>query len=697
MLKSAWCKWILCASLLGMGQVVYAQNHVAVYYDDSGSMLKPVERWLAANYSLQMLAAVMNEQDEILLTKMTNIKQVQSLQGSSSIQQFLQQMQQEAQPSGNTPYEGISQLVQALAKKSTGQKWLVVITDGKFSVNSSEQLKQDMHQARQLGIKPIFVLIEQGADQQIANLWTQHTGSETVLVDDVSQLPKVMEQLAAKITGRDAQGLVLQQQAQQVAVQSIFPLRNLIVLTQGATARTLTQAEVNGQMMKVSPYQIQLRQPSERLLSHASVSHLNLQATQGDVRANLQFDGALEQIKLAVLPEVAGHFQVDVFDAQQQPLQPNAQGSYQVCQGDVLKLHSRLVDDQQQPLVKYSKDIKMFDVGFQVSQAGKTQNIQSQLNEQTQQFETDFVVDGSGFLHPYAKYQGYFNFQQKTIHVQQDECQREISIELATPLDAQGQWTQDVRYLGENTPLIYRVNMNGKPVAKATLEKWQWQYDADKWNISYADGQVILTPTQNCCAIFWNRQSEQKGQLQLALHSQNSRDTIHNPQIVPYHWYLPEGMAKYWWLYACPLLSVFALCFLLWYLYRIVIVKERFGRKASLHLRESGREVREPLVRQKNLLKHWLWPSRYETKVYRGLTFQAVGRGGRAVLVKGKGLTAQHEIDNWLYDPDKTLQPDATLRDGDILTQRHEYRQAVSYQIQYTQSNRSNWPQRDIF
>lgn len=139
---------------------------INVVYDDSGSMVKTddgkaIERWSQAKYSLEVFAAMLNEDDTMNIYPM-------SYQGSLGYtltgkdKNRVQTVHDMNSNFSNTPFAAVQSAGQALMNDSSGaEKWLVIITDGEFddgaTSTSTVQTTIDSYNAR--GIKVAYLAI----------------------------------------------------------------------------------------------------------------------------------------------------------------------------------------------------------------------------------------------------------------------------------------------------------------------------------------------------------------------------------------------------------------------------------------------------------------------------------------------------------------------------------------------------------
>lgn len=111
---------------------------ISVVYDDSGSMAG--ERWTYANYSLQTLTSLLNTQDELYVTYMSDPSDAKKI-SLTDIQDSVDKIR-DKEDSHNTPEESIDTAVGKLESikgtDATTQYWLIIMTDGAINEMSNE-------------------------------------------------------------------------------------------------------------------------------------------------------------------------------------------------------------------------------------------------------------------------------------------------------------------------------------------------------------------------------------------------------------------------------------------------------------------------------------------------------------------------------------------------------------------------------
>lgn len=138
---------ILCYIVLCARVQVYAEDNefipvkkiVSIVYDDSGSMMYD-NKWAEANYSIQAFAGLLNSQDEIYITFMSDYESGAKRYTLDDPQKTAEQIRDEDNEFGYTPMESVKvamdQLKAVQESDGTTQYWLVVLTDGDMQPGS---------------------------------------------------------------------------------------------------------------------------------------------------------------------------------------------------------------------------------------------------------------------------------------------------------------------------------------------------------------------------------------------------------------------------------------------------------------------------------------------------------------------------------------------------------------------------------
>ena len=120
---------------------------ISVVYDDSGSMFKEkAARWANANYAMQSFCSMLNSEDELYITYMSDPNNAREID-LSNVESEIENIRYHDK-AGNTPFKSVETAYNKLASldgdfydDDTTQYWLVIISDGTF--NSDDGVTAD--------------------------------------------------------------------------------------------------------------------------------------------------------------------------------------------------------------------------------------------------------------------------------------------------------------------------------------------------------------------------------------------------------------------------------------------------------------------------------------------------------------------------------------------------------------------------
>lgn len=221
---------------------------ISVVYDDSGSMKG--ERWTYANYSLQTLTSLLNTQDELYVTYMSDPSKAKKI-SLTNIQDSVNKIR-DKEDNLNTPEKSIDTAIGKLdsvkGTDATTQYWLIIMTDGAINEMSNEsdlQNKIDSVKGKKMDNGSSLYIDYLG----MGDAWNIKADEENGLYSFKATNEKildVMKALANQISGRievDASNIT-QIDGKTVKVHSELPLYSLSVLSQESDAKVLSaQAE----------------------------------------------------------------------------------------------------------------------------------------------------------------------------------------------------------------------------------------------------------------------------------------------------------------------------------------------------------------------------------------------------------------------------------------------------------------------
>ena len=222
---------------------------ISVVYDDSGSMAG--ERWTYANYSLQTLTSLLNTQDELYVTYMSDPSDAKKI-SLTDIQDSVDKIR-DKEDSHNTPEESIDTAVGKLESikgtDATTQYWLIIMTDGAINEMSNEselQKKIDSVKNKKMDNGSSMYMDYLGMGDAWNIKADEANGLYSFKATD-DKILDVMKALANQISGRievDSSNIT-QVDKKTVKVHSELPLYSLSVLSQESDAKVLSAKAEN--------------------------------------------------------------------------------------------------------------------------------------------------------------------------------------------------------------------------------------------------------------------------------------------------------------------------------------------------------------------------------------------------------------------------------------------------------------------
>ena len=200
--------------------VSYKKKIVSVLFDNSTSMASPVEDYKTeqAKYSLEMLASLLSEQDELYLwpmngaTAATNINLLSANRNSEIKNNIIENTA--LKPMGGTPHESIGRALSTLCerglKSSSDQYfdenrdieyWLVILTDGEFDGGRKSDLVLEDYIKDYVGLNTIYLAFGSGAYDITKSEITKKYPLSAYCVEPVN-IASSMQDVANKISGR---------------------------------------------------------------------------------------------------------------------------------------------------------------------------------------------------------------------------------------------------------------------------------------------------------------------------------------------------------------------------------------------------------------------------------------------------------------------------------------------------------------
>jgi len=212
-----------------------AKKIISVVYDDSGSMLG--NYWVAANYAMQALTALLNEQDEMYITYMsqpTVTKEVDLSDIHGAVEGIRNWDQM-----NNTPVEALDtarkKLDSITSSDPSTQYWLMILTDGAIENCNNLQSKLNGWKGNTMsnGTSLNVVYLAMGSAEKIAPDPNGGLFTDDAEIDEISN---AMGQIANLISGRLSVDKVKQESDNTISFSSDLPLYSISILSQQSAA-----------------------------------------------------------------------------------------------------------------------------------------------------------------------------------------------------------------------------------------------------------------------------------------------------------------------------------------------------------------------------------------------------------------------------------------------------------------------------
>jgi hypothetical protein len=676
---------------------------VAVVYDNSTSMNKE-PRWVPANYALKVLAASLQVGDKLFVVWMSNARHAVPYEGDAGIKRALTDLGGQKDAPGLTPYESISTAINELEKKDhIGKKlWLVVISDGGFNElkdpNFDARATADAKRASAAKINSVFIPIATDEfNETVANIWHDNLFAQVENPTDGQDVAEKIAKVAKKLNGQSDQSMSVKAAGREVGIEAVFPLRGVTIVRQDSEAAVLEDVRWGLQSLPVpllrsydfSPNKSLKGMPSMGRVVH--VRQANNEVLPVGQKMSLRFGQDVNRLKLIYLPDVAAKFSMIVMDAgEQKPVEKETDGKYLgkylIC-GSNYRLKVMLSDlDSKKDLLTNRSDAKIFEVSGSVG--GKP--LTFSRGNFVQQFNTEPLDPKGVVVSTSLKYPGYFHYESERIAVvfDSDACLKKVTLKVTSGVDDGGVWRSPVDQAGQKKPVFLEVLVDGKPATVDQLAAWLKNLDAGAAahvlevtpEVTPKAAGYLLRPRNDCCVWWWRNPGPGEYPSTLILKTDNPRVVINGSPSVKFVLEPPRSLLdKVLW-YGCPFALLALILAIVWYVIRL-LRKARFGVDSRLETEDRPKEDYGGVIRPSTVvlreecgaLKRWLWPSKAEVAVVRGLRFIAEAQG--EMRVDGRDLGPKHRVPGWVFDRSRVDAPsvrerrqeDASMSDNVVL------------------------------
>lgn len=697
---------------------------VALVYDDSGSMYERVDQqdqktfidnWKYANYSLQSLVGLLDEQDLLFVIPMSKPGKVVDI----SLGEGNRQKEIDAIRSWNvkevTPVQSIhtamDQLVTASEKHPEAEVWLIVLTDGVFNELTSPDLSQserdqykstlkeslqDLTTRFQDENKPFhssLVTIESGMTEselelieEFKTLWKDTTNGSFIKSRDADDIVSSIQKVAALITNRDPSSddsfdLKEEVNGEIIKLSSPFPLERITIIEQSRhqeksfSIKNVALEEKEEALRVSGPFRIKTPEDPNELSSMltGTVTHLLNENSEEAIPAGnvtLTLDAPLsdmQQKEIRFIAEPALDFSIDVSRMESDGTLNNDPSSFYA--GSQMELGVSILDSQtkkQFELIESEAEI------FHVTAMIDGEDYLLRWNNELQTFQVPFELIEKDNIEVMVnvRINGFYQ-KQKTIILHGYPI-RDLQLKVVNP-----DWKWKVNELDHASPIEVIPTYDGMELTQEELsELWETLKVELKqarltYDLTQKENHILLTPQSNWPVIF-----TPVGKLNIHLSmdgkypNEYAEVTLH-PTIENIPWY-----RKY-----LPFI-IGALFLLLFVFYLIgLIVKPRFrSDRISIHYhvfyitngeRFEGRRVTEDF--KGSFMKRWLIPYFPEKKTIGDLTFRATRKSDKVELTKGSQTPDMIVADEKLGE--QSGQRNIQIFNNDEIVVRHHARE----------------------
>ncbi|MBR5272860.1 MAG: hypothetical protein IKU25_05635 [Clostridia bacterium] len=274
--------FLFLGTLSASAETLCVKKVVSVVYDDSGSMSNDNSlKWAYASYAMQAFCGMLNKDDELYISYMSDFKDIRGNIGSyrptkydlssSGIQGTVNTIRHEY--GGDNTYiasvdAAMQQLSRVQDRDENTQYWLVVITDGEFQYNDlsayvpvsevEKKLKDFTKTTMANGTNPKITFMGIGNSESDAKAKCppkdEANGLYVYTAGSANSIVNVMSEMAARVSGRTqlSKSEIKLVGSRKVEVTSEVPLFNIAVLSQKSSAKLTKATYKNGGALNVS-------------------------------------------------------------------------------------------------------------------------------------------------------------------------------------------------------------------------------------------------------------------------------------------------------------------------------------------------------------------------------------------------------------------------------------------------------------
>ena len=204
------------------------------------------ERWSYTDYAMQALIALLNEQDELYITFMSDpftAVQMDTSDLSGTIKKI-----HDWTDSGGTPGEALDTARQKLGDISesdtTAQFWLVIMTDGGITMPSSLQDKLNSYKNNKMSNGTLLNVVYLGMGAAARATEDKANNLHTYVADSDIEIISTLQDVANLVSGRLNADQVSQVDSKTISISSKLPLYSISILSHKSNAKVVSAKTV---------------------------------------------------------------------------------------------------------------------------------------------------------------------------------------------------------------------------------------------------------------------------------------------------------------------------------------------------------------------------------------------------------------------------------------------------------------------
>ena len=649
---------------------------VSLVYDDSGSM-RNNDRWKYANYALQSLVALLDENDTFSYVPMS--RPAQSIHVSLANEKRQTEITQiEAWTKYlNTPFGAVETAMQCIEKEAAadGERefWLIVLTDGAFNElekeeggkeNITEKLrgfKKEM-EAKKISLHPVLITMEENLGQQeqlqmntFKEIWKEEIQGIIMPTSGEDGVIQSVNQAAALVANRDPFSSVESVvkttiTGNKLEITTPFPLKRMTLVQQSSHASKYQVKQLSKPLTQQASFSIRAPGEAELYGNTVHIGPSNHDVIQPGTYT-LEVDRNIDKEGLKVLVEPALDYSVSTYDKEDRK-RTNTKKLYE---GTTAIIEAKPTDLPIQASY-FQAEIELDGTVYPMKWDEKRHvfYVEKQIEKQ--------IVRGK--IHMNIK-----GFYRQTKEFSIDSMQKlSLSLQVKTK-----DYQEKVTNLNESKPFVVQPLLDDKPMTEEAVKTLLQSTDvtshhAINYELQQHGNQIYIYPRPYYSEIF---NFTDTGNVEATI-------TVQDPKLqevkksILFH----IQKAPFWERYATIFQLVIPLLCLLLLLSILIVgwmVRPRFHRKALLYY-EWDQEVAKDWLYQSEpeLLKNKWWkhyfgiPFRAERKTIQSVTFIAK-KGSKSVFIAKESQVIGMIIDGMFLTEEEVGNEHKTLYPNEIL------------------------------